>query len=78
MVADPARGHDEDMSESESSHKHGDVSMEPGGADEVAAAQGGRGGPAPATGKGVTLGQGEPSTFEPEEDPETLSDDAGR
>ncbi len=71
------------MSEHESSHKHGDPSSEPGGADEVAASHPSVGGAAAATGTGtepsgdvgVGLGVGEPSTFEPEEDPSTVPDD---
>lgn len=63
------------MSEHESSHKHGDVTSEPGGADEVAAAHGSGDGPDGMSDEGVGLGAGEPSTFEPEEDPDTVPED---
>lgn len=57
----PARAHDGGMSESTHS------SEEPGSTDEVSA----------AGDAGVGLGAGEPSTFEPEEDPEAVLDDVG-
>lgn len=65
------------MSDHESSHKHGDPSSEPGGADEVAAAphDAHAAGHEGAGGQGVGVGVGEPSTFEPEEDPTTLPDE---
>ncbi|MBX9246867.1 hypothetical protein ICW40_18920 [Actinotalea ferrariae] len=63
------------MSEHESSHKHGDVTSEPGGADEVAAAHGSGDGLEGTSDEGVGLGAGAPSTFEPEEDPETVPED---
>ncbi|WP_199424083.1 hypothetical protein [Actinotalea solisilvae] len=64
------------MTDHESSHKHGDVSSEPGGADEIAAApHASREGVGAGSGQGVGVGAGEPSTFEPEEDPSTLPDD---